>query len=96
MGKTTKDGLPVVSKEMFDSLISYSGREVGMGVPLRNSLYDELRKENPLVANIIDLTLKSQGEGEFYGGVFLGVTLAYKLLQGQAASNKLEMELSNE
>lgn len=95
MDKYTEEGLPVISKETFESLATYLDRELTRGSDFGVEVYDLLKKENPVITDVMQRALLRYPGTDFSDGVNFGVVFLYKLFKEQGASNELERQLEN-
>lgn len=91
--KYTPEGLPVVSKDNYESLIGIWMREwkrAQKKPTVEDVLVRRLEKDNPLIMKVVSGSVRSLGEGEFCDGLAFGVAMTYELLRRQSEANKLE------
>ena len=89
MPKYTQDGLPVITKEIYESYFSLLKREIIKKDIVSSDFEERLREENPLLYNTLEQIVKECGKCEFSDGVSFGFFFVYEILRNQSAANKL-------
>jgi len=90
MAEHTQDGLTVVSKPTYESVVSSMEKDRKLDKSFAEKVGQKIQKENPFVVKPLEDILQFYGEGEFGDGVAFGISIAYELLRNQSANDKLE------
>jgi len=91
MAEYTTDGLPVVSKDTFESLVALAMRDKKKKEA--DDFMQIVQRENPMIDGMLTMIVTKYGESDYSAGFAAGLRFTYELLMRQAAANKLEEKL---